>query len=590
MNDQVGFILIVIIAVLVFIYFIYNKINKAQKDEAEHEKKVADLKNLRQIEKEKNASELKILINKARQDKADRERLRVDHEKEIVNFKRLLQIEKEKIEAQLKVLNDLVKQYELCGELNISIADRDISRKLYAEEGEYANKLLEIEKADFFSIYNISQRHMQSLQRSNILDANTLFEKVKGGLDILTTNDELHQYKFAFDQKHNAKLQSAFSEFILKIGELDIPLIGNLDIIDWGCGQALASFLFLDYLLSSGIDNLFINKIILVEPSEVAIKRGVAIIDRRVKGTSLHPLIKVVNKKLDAVEVSDICTHNANAKLHLFSNILDVPNLDIQQIVSIISRSQRNKNYFICVSPNINGERNARLDSFFQLFQNENKTVIISKRTNNIQFTLFSGTPSIAERYEIMFFSNIVSSDMDESVERFEQESIPISITFDPVTVEKFITDNFGTSGKTVLLRQDVIKNYGGTEYKSTRTMLMKNIPENKSIADVNSAIPKTAKIQQTISHEPIITENMQSAIDQDLTTVENVKKSQLLQSIDENTGAMLPVLDKINGKKQYRLMKFDKNGTAVDIDLRTYTAAEELAAKRKSVVGQEEV
>jgi hypothetical protein len=576
MNDQVGFLLIVIIALLVLISFIYSKINKARRDEAEHEKQVFELKKLLQIEKEKSEQQLKVLTNTAREDEARRLRLlRIEHKKDVAELERLLHIEKEKNEAQLKVLNDLVKQHELCGELNISIADRDDRRKLYAEEGEYANQLVEIEKADFLSIYNISKRHMQSLQRANILDANTLFEKVKGGLDILTTNDELHQYKFAFDQKHNAKLQSAFSDFILKTGELDIPLIGNLDIIDWGCGQALASFLFIDYLISSGIDNLFINKIILVDPSEVAIKRGVAIIDKRVKGTSLHPLIKVVNKKLDEVEVSDICTYNANAKLHFFSNILDLPSLDIRNIFSIISDSQRNKNYFICVSPDQGETRNAQLDRFLCLFQNEYKTVSISKRDNAISFMLFGGGIGNAKRYEIMFFSNIVSSDMEESVEIFEQESIPITITFEPVTAEKFITGTFVTSGKTVLLRQDVIKNYGGTEYKSTRTFLMKNIPENKSIADVNAAIPKTAKIQQTLSHEPIITENLASAIEQGLTDIEKLKSHQLIQAPDTETGEILPILDKINGKVQYRLQSFDMTGTVEDVDLRTYTDAE---------------
>jgi formylglycine-generating enzyme required for sulfatase activity len=456
MNDQVVFVIIAIVAVLVLVSFVFSDINKGKQaaerlkilqiekakkekelrvlidkvrqDEVEcerllsieHEKKVAELKKSLRIEKEQKEQELRISIDKVKQDKAERARLRVEHDKEVDEFERSCRIEKEKNEEQVKVINDLVRQNELFAELTISIADRDYSRNLYSEEGEYANKLLDIEQPNFLKIYNISKWHVLNLKSVNPECAKNLFERVQGGLDILTTSDELHQYKFAFDQKHNAKLQSAFKELILKTSELDIPLSGNLDIIDWGCGQALATFLFVDYLLSSGIDNLF-NKIILIEPSEIALKRGVAIINKRVKCTSLHPLIKVVNKKLDQVDVSDISTFNANVKLHLFSNILDVPGLDIRNIFSIISNSQRNINYFICVSPDQGDERNAQLDLFSRLFENKYKTVSISKRDDAIPFTLFGGGLGNAKRYEIMFFSNIISSDSSENVERKSQ-------------------------------------------------------------------------------------------------------------------------------------------------------------------------
>jgi len=457
MNDQVVFVIIAIVAVLVLVSFVFSDINKGKQaaerlkilqiekakkekelrvlidkvrqDEVEcerllsieHEKKVAELKKSLRIEKEQKEQELRISIDKVKQDKAERARLRVEHDKEVDEFERSCRIEKEKNEEQVKVINDLVRQNELFAELTISIADRDYSRNLYSEEGEYANKLLDIEQPNFLKIYNISKWHVLNLKSVNPECARNLFERVQGGLDILTTSDELHQYTFAFYQKHNAKLQSAFKELILKTSELDIPLSGNLDIIDWGCGQALATFLFVDYLLSSGIDNLFINKIILIEPSEIALKRGVAIINKRVKCTSLHPLIKVVNKKLDQVDVSDISTCNANVKLHLFSNILDVPGLDIRNIFSIISNSQRNINYFICVSPDQGDERNAQLDLFSRLFENKYKTVSISKRDDAIPFTLFGGGLGNAKRYEIMFFSNIISSDSSENVERKSQ-------------------------------------------------------------------------------------------------------------------------------------------------------------------------
>ena len=176
-----------------------------------------------------------------------------------------------------------------------------------------------------------------------------------------------------------------------------------------------------------------------------------------------------------------------------------------------------------------------------------------------------------------------------------------IIVNFGPVVADKFVTGNFDTKGKTVLLKQEVLRYYGSTPnplfpndvvlgepYKSVRTFLMKGIPDNKSIADVNAVIPPTAKIQQTLSHEPIITENLASAIEQGLTDIEKIKSHQLIQAPDVETGEIVPVVDKINSKPIYRLMSFDINGTVSDVDMRVYSDAEKLSAKmRKEAVGQ---
>jgi hypothetical protein len=170
-----------------------------------------------------------------------------------------------------------------------------------------------------------------------------------------------------------------------------------------------------------------------------------------------------------------------------------------------------------------------------------------------------------------------------------------IIVKFGPVVADKFVTSNFETKGKTVLLKQEVLRYYGSTPnplfpndvvlgepYKSVRTFLMKGIPETKSIADVNAVLPKTAKIQQTLSHQPIITENLQSAIEQGLIDIEKIKSHQLIQAPDTETGEIVPVLDKVTRAPMYRLMSFDMSGTAEDVDLRTYTDAEKLAAKMR--------
>ena len=91
--------------------------------------------------------------------------------------------------------------------------------------------------------------------------------------------------------------------------------------------------------------------------------------------------------------------NNSNITLHLFSNILDVEffRLD-REFLEKISSSQKGLNYFICVSPNINDKRNARLDMFYRYFNANFETKLISDRDNSIRNY---------KRYEKVFKSNI---------------------------------------------------------------------------------------------------------------------------------------------------------------------------------------
>ncbi len=77
--------------------------------------------------------------------------------------------------------------------------------------------------------------------------------------------------------------------------------------------------------------------------------------------------------------------NNDNITLHLFSNILDVEffKLDIL-FLQKVSNSQSGLNYFICVSPNINDKRNARLDIFYRYFSDNFDSSLISSRYDNI--------------------------------------------------------------------------------------------------------------------------------------------------------------------------------------------------------------
>ena len=135
-------------------------------------------------------------------------------------------------------------------------------------------------------------------------------------------------YLLAFGNKHQAKIHAALS----KIRELAEIVGSDYSIIDWGCGQGLATVCMFDYLNKEHIANS-IKKIILIEPSELALKNAVL-------HTSIYGVgeIESVNKYLDDVTVEDIKT-DTPVTIHLFSNILDVEGFSLKQLAQTIGAS-----------------------------------------------------------------------------------------------------------------------------------------------------------------------------------------------------------------------------------------------------------
>lgn len=257
------------------------------------------------------------------------------------------------------------------------------------EEGEYSKKLREIQHLNFNNIFKISKNYVKNNIKEN---EKNIHYSLNRGIKILEEQNELYQYIKSFGKMHKAKLYSSFDTIIHQLNNKTI------NIIDWGCGQALATSLLIDYIKERSL-NIDISDIVLIEPSSLALSRGLLHIDV-LKENEID--IKAVNKDIDSLEISDLIINNSDITLHLFSNILDVEffRLD-REFLEKISLSQKRLNYFICVSPNINDKRNARLDMFYRYFDEHFETELISARSDDI---------GKYKRYEKVFKSKIIRS------------------------------------------------------------------------------------------------------------------------------------------------------------------------------------
>lgn len=177
------------------------------------------------------------------------------------------------------------------------------------------------------------------------------------GASILTSEQQLFTYLYRFGNMHKAKLDSTYEY-------LPENILGNpIEIIDWGCGQGIASISFFD---KYGIEN--INSCILIEPSELAIKRAALHIREFANDIKL----KTVCKKLDSLTNEDIPPQR-NTRIHLFSNILDIDDYNQSQLCGLVNKSIGGTNYFLCTSPYIDDRKTDRVDNFKRYFEEKHK-------------------------------------------------------------------------------------------------------------------------------------------------------------------------------------------------------------------------
>lgn len=192
--------------------------------------------------------------------------------------------------------------------------------------------------------------------------------KTNRGVAILENEIELYEYMKRFGNMHKAKLDSALqSPFPQEWRE-------PINLYDWGCGQGIASMVFLEKYQTANI-----NRVTLIEPSNIAISRAalhVSVYRPKIQ-------IRTICKKLDDLELTDFNSSGANIHIHMFANILDIDDYSPLHLFRLIDEIFLGVNYFVCTSPYIDDIKAERLNSFMRYFQNNYDSFEeISRATN----------------------------------------------------------------------------------------------------------------------------------------------------------------------------------------------------------------
>lgn len=173
---------------------------------------------------------------------------------------------------------------------------------------------------------------------------------------IFSKEDELNGYASAYTDWHIGKLRIAFDH-----APAD-TFAGDIAVIDWACGQGLATIFLHEYLEEKG-HNCRIKEAILIEPSAISLERAkfnLEIIDDKIK-------VSTVNKTLNEVIDIDIKLFEKRKVIHLFSNILDIRGISLKHISENLLVNLSKDNYIFCVSPSYPCMRDV-YDRFLQYF------------------------------------------------------------------------------------------------------------------------------------------------------------------------------------------------------------------------------
>ena len=243
---------------------------------------------------------------------------------------------------------------ELLGRINeIAIASTVEDDSLIETDTDYVARLKSASQS-FQAIRNISVQLINQYENKD-----EFYYSLGRGVKILEEEAQLYSYINSYGNMHEAKMLSTLQS--LPFNELDGK---NIVVYDWGCGQGLASVVLQEYINKYNDVNAMVGSVVLIEPSEIALKRAAL----HVRYFNGQCQIKTVLKDLDSLQENDLNSDNQTIKIHLFSNILDVEGFSMHHLISIIEQSQRGENYFICASPYITDAKTARIDEFVQYF------------------------------------------------------------------------------------------------------------------------------------------------------------------------------------------------------------------------------
>lgn len=178
------------------------------------------------------------------------------------------------------------------------------------------------------------------------------------GTALLQSAESMDAYMAAYGDMHIQKCRAALLNF-----PFDRMGSNSFEIVDWGCGQGIATLCLLETLQSRDLAHL-VRQVTLVEPSPHALARAKANVERMGgKGLAVTTfeafLPGTVGRSFGRLG------HRSGSVIHLFSNVLDLNGIALNQLAASIA-TPRQTHYLLCIGPR--NPKSQRIDTFWEAF------------------------------------------------------------------------------------------------------------------------------------------------------------------------------------------------------------------------------
>ena len=194
-------------------------------------------------------------------------------------------------------------------------------------------------------------RRFQSLPESIQRE---LKESLENGKGILRQRDQMDAYLHFYGEIHRQKLLRAFKHLPESLHNR------NISVIDWGCGQGLASMIFSDYMEKEQLSLNTITDLSLIDPSKICLNRAIGFLEWIVPKTWISTIVA----QEQAIHPEDLCIQE-DYVIHLLSNVVDMPEFSGDGILRVLNANKKSYHVIVMVSPFYPEEgRGKRMDIF----------------------------------------------------------------------------------------------------------------------------------------------------------------------------------------------------------------------------------
>lgn len=205
-----------------------------------------------------------------------------------------------------------------------------------------------------------------------------LYPGLDRGKALLETDGQACAYIVAYGQAHKDKVEKAFENFPFQV------LQQGYEIMDWACGQGLASVCFLDLIRRQGRINAP-RKVSLIEPSTFTLERANANVRQAYSDYKTKIETKCAYLPADGEidgEVIERIDVSSPVCIHFFSNILDIEAVDLKGLARVLGDAP-GIHFIMCMGPTVNA---FRMEAFARYFDLDAKDELQNFYTNEFGY------------------------------------------------------------------------------------------------------------------------------------------------------------------------------------------------------------